>query len=216
MGQFAVIGLGQFGMSVARHLARQGESVMAVDLDQELVDDVAGDVDVALRADATDERTLSELELDTMACVVVAIGANSIEASVLTTALLRQLGVPRIVARAMSDLHARVLRAIGADEVINPEEEMGRRLAARLSEPSILEQLELGDSNLAEVEAPEAFTGKTLAELDIRNKYGVSVMAIQRKDQVIANPQATELIRSGDILVIVGSVASIRRIAALA
>lgn len=216
MGQFAVIGLGQFGMSVARNLSRMGESVMAVDLDQELVDEVAIDVDVALRADATDERTLAELELETMSCVVVAFGAASLEASVLTTALLRQLGVPRVVARAVSDLHARVLRAIGADEVINPEEEMGRRLASRLSQPTILEQLDLGDSSLAEVEAPEAFSGKTLAELKMRNKYGVSVMALQRKGSVIANPLGSEMIQSGDILIVVGAVASIRRIAALA
>ncbi|RAL21244.1 potassium uptake system protein [Lujinxingia litoralis] len=216
MSQFAVVGLGQFGMSVARNLAHQGESVMAIDLDPELVENASQDVDVAIRADATDERTLQELQLDTMSCVVVAIGAHSIEASVLTTALLKQVGVPRIVARAMSDLHARVLRAIGADEVVNPEEEMGRRLAARLSQPSILEQVELGDSNLAEVEAPEVFVGKTLAELDIRNRYAVSIMAIQRGDHVIANPMGGESLKSGDVLVVVGSVNSIRNLAALA
>ncbi|TXD34440.1 TrkA family potassium uptake protein [Lujinxingia vulgaris] len=216
MSQFAVIGLGQFGMSVARNLAHQGESVMAIDLDAELVENASQDADVAIRADATDERTLQELQLETMSCVVVAIGAHSIEASVLTTALLKQVGVPRIVARAMSDLHARVLRAIGADEVVNPEEEMGRRLAARLSQPSILEQVELGDSNLAEVEAPEAFVGKTLADLDIRNRYAVSIMAIQRGDEVIANPMGAESLQSGDVLVVVGSVNSIRNLASLA
>ena len=216
MSEFAVIGLGQFGMSVARHLGRQGASVLAIDMDQDLVDDAAPEVDLALRADATDERTLEELQLNTMSCVVVAIGAHSIEASVLTTALMKQIGVPRIVARAMSDLHARVLRAIGADEVVNPEEEMGRRLANRLVEPSILEQVELGESQLAEVEAPEAFVGKNLIEADIRNRYAVSVMAIQRGEHVIANPRPTEVIQSGDILVVVGSVESIRRVAALA
>lgn len=216
MSQFAVIGLGQFGMSVARNLAQQGESVMAIDLDAELVENASQMADVAIRADATDERTLQELQLETISCVVVAIGAHSIEASVLTTALLKQVGVPRIVARAMSDLHARVLRAIGADEVVNPEEEMGRRLAARLSQPSILEQVELGDSNLAEVEAPEAFVGKSLAELDIRNRYAVSIMAIQRGDDVIANPMGGESLQSGDVLVVVGSVISIRSLASLA
>ena len=216
MSQFAVIGLGRFGMSVARHLANQGGSVMAIDLDQDLVDDVAPYVDVAIRADATDRRTLRELDLDSMSCVVVAIGAHSIEGSVLTTALMTQEGVPRVVARAMSEVHARVLRNIGADEVINPEEDMGRRLATRLAQPSILEEVELGDSHLAEVEAPETFVTKTLAELDIRNKYGVSVMAIQRGEKVIANPRATETIASGDILVIVGSVDSVRKVASLA
>jgi trk system potassium uptake protein len=216
MSEFAVIGLGQFGMSVARHLARQGASVLAIDMDPDLVDDAAPEVDLALQADATDERTLEELQLNTMSCVVVAIGAHSIEASVLTTALMKQVGVPRIVARAMGDLHARVLRAIGADEVVNPEEEMGRRLASRLVEPSILEQVDLGGSQLAEVEAPESFVGKDLIEADIRNRYSISVMAIQRGEQVIANPRPSEVIKTGDILVVVGSVESIRRVASLA
>lgn len=216
MSEFAVVGLGQFGMSVARHLANQKASVMAIDLNQSLVDDIAPYVDVAIRADATDKRTLDELQLETMGCVVVAIGAHSIEGSVLTTALMTQIGVPRVVARAMSELHARVLRSIGADEVVNPEEQMGRRLASRLAEPSILEQVELGDSQLAEVEVPEAFVAKTLAELDLRNKYNVSVMAIQRGDKVNANPRATETLNSGDVLVVVGSAKSVRRIASLA
>ena len=216
MSEFAVVGLGQFGMSVARHLANQRASVLAIDLNQELVDDIAPYVDVAIRADATDRRTLDELQLETMGCVVVAIGAHSIEGSVLTTALMTQIGVPRVVARAMSELHARVLRSIGADEVVNPEEQMGRRLASRLAEPSILEELELGDSQLAGVEVPEAFVSKSLAELDMRNEYGVSAMAIQRGEKVIANPRASETLESGDILVIVGSAESVRRVAALA
>lgn len=215
MSQFAVIGLGRFGMSVARHLANQGEAVMAIDVDQNLVDDIAPYVDVAVRADATDRRTLRELDIGSMSCAVVAIGADSIEGSVLTTALMTQEGVPRIVARAISELHGRVLRNVGADEVINPEEEMGRLTATRLAQPSILEEIELGDSQLAEVESPESFAGKSLAELDIRNKYSVSVMAIQRGDSVIANPRATESLQSGDILVVVGSVDSVRKLAAL-
>lgn len=216
MSEFAVVGLGRFGMSVARHLARQGASVMAIDVDAELVEDVVAEVDVAIQADCTDERTLEELRLETMGCVVVAIGADSIEASILTTALMKQIGVPRIVSRAMTELHARILRSVGADEVVNPEEEMGKRLALRLAEPSILEQVELGENQLAEVEAPEKFVGKSLIELDIRNKYSVSVMAIQRGDGVIANPRPTEEIETGDVLVVVGAVDCIRRVAALA
>lgn len=216
MSEYAVIGLGQFGMSVARHLANQGASVLAIDLNQDLVDDVAPYVDVAIRADATERRTLQELDIDSMGCVVIAIGAHSIEGSVLTTALMTQEGVPRIVARAISELHARVLRNIGADEVVNPEEQMGRRLATRLAQPSIIEQVELGDSQLAEVEAPEAFVGSTLVELDVRNEYGVSVMAIQRGGSIIATPRASEKIESGDVLVLVGSADSVRRLAALA
>lgn len=216
MSEFAVIGLGRFGMSVARHLSRQGASVLAIDVDEELVENVSGEVDVAIQADCTDERTLEELRLDTLGCVVIAIGADSLEASILTTALMKQIGVPRIVSRAMTELHARILRSVGADEVVNPEEEMGRRLALRLAEPSILEQVELGENQLAEVESPEKFVGKNLVELDIRNKYSISVMAIQRGDKIIANPRPSEVIQSGDVLVVVGAVDCIRRVAALA
>ena len=167
VGQFVVIGLGMFGRNVALNLARSGQAVLAIDLDQEEVDRLAPDLDSVIRADATDEEALRELRLERMSCAVVAIGAQSMEASILTTALLRQIGVPRIVARSLSELHARVLRAVGAHEVVSPEEEMGQRLARRLAEPSVLERLELGDdAQLAELAAPESFIGKSLVELD--------------------------------------------------
>lgn len=216
MSEFAVIGLGRFGMSLTRHLSRQGASVLAVDTDQERVDDAAPEVDVAICADATDERTLEELRLDRFSCVVIAVGAEALEASILITALVSQVGVPRIVARAATSLHARILRAVGADEVINPEGEMGRRLAIRLTQPTILEQVDLGDNDLAEVEVPESFIQNSLNELDIRNRYHVSIIAIQRQDKVIANPRGTELLRSGDILIVVGAPDDIRRLAKLA
>lgn len=216
MSEFAVIGLGRFGLSLARHLSRQGASVLVVDTDQELVDDAASEVDVAICADATDEQTLEELRLDRLSCVVVAVGAEALEASILITALMSQKGVPRIVARAMTALHARILRAVGADEVINPEAEMGRRLALRLAQPTILEQVDLGDSQLAEVEVPESFVQRSLLELDLRNRYQVSVIAIQRQGTVIANPRATETLASGDVLIVVGALDPIRRLANLA
>ena len=212
-----MIGLGRFGSALAKALTQQGMSVLAIDNHSERVESVASFVDMAVTGDTTDEQVLDDLHIQRMTTVIVAIGAESREASILTTALLRQRGVPRIIARAVSDLHRRVLQAVGAHEILNPENEMGRRLAVRLSNPSIIDRLELGDNaEIAEVEAPEAFVGKTLMALDIRNRYHVSVVAIRRKEGLIANPRATEEIASGDMLLLLGTPTEIRRVAALA
>jgi trk system potassium uptake protein TrkA len=139
------------------------------------------------------------------------------EASILTTALLRQIGVPRIVARSLSELHGRVLRSVGAHEVVSPEVEAGQRLARQLAEPGVLERLELGDdAQLAELSAPEAFIGRSLVELEVRRRYDVTVVAIRRELAVRANIAPGERIQSGDVLVVIGDPAGIGRLAALA
>jgi trk system potassium uptake protein TrkA len=215
-GEFAVIGLGQFGRAVARCLAREGQSVLAVDLDPERIERVADDVDAAVALDATDEEALAGLELERLSCVVVTLGQRAREASILTTALLRQHGVPRIVARAHSYLHARVLRAVGAHEVVDPENEMGERLALHLAYPGIEELVQLGDASIAEVDAPESLVGKSLAELELRGRHGVSVLAFRRGDKVKANPRPDDRVESGDELVLLGRLDAIRRLGALA
>jgi trk system potassium uptake protein TrkA len=216
-GQYLVVGLGRFGRTVAVKLAHLGQSVLAVDADRGRVQEVAAEVDAAVTADTTDEEVLRELRPERMACAVVAIGMQSLEASILTTALLRQIGVPRILARGVNELHARVLRAVGADEVVNPEAEIGDRLARRLAQPNVFEQLELGDEvDLAEVAAPEAFVGSSLVDLDIRKRFGVSVVAIRRAGSVHANPEGGLLLESGDVLVVIGKRPAIRRVAAMA
>lgn len=215
-GQFAVIGLGQFGQAIATSLAAQGQAVLAIDNDMGHIEEIQDDVDAAVQADATDENALYGLRLEQMSVVIVAMGAHSIEASILTTALLKEMGVPRIISRASNDLHARILRSVGASEVIDPEQEMGKRLARRLSQPSIVDQIDIGNAELAEVEAPEAFVGQTLAELDLRNEYRVSVLAIRRGDDVDPNPRAQDRLESGDILVVIGRPEAVNRIAALA
>ena len=211
-GEYAVLGLGQFGRAVAKSLARNGQSVLVADRNLEMVQN---EVDAAVGADLTDEDALYELELETMSCVIVAIGGHSTEASIMTTALLAQMGVPRIVARSSSELHSRILRSVGAHEVVNPEGEMGERLARRLYQPNIVDQLELGEATLAEVAAPQSLTGQTLSELDLRNRYQVSVIAIQRGGSIQPNPRANDTIRDGDILVLMGASEAIDQIAAL-
>lgn len=217
VAEFCVIGLGAFGHSVAAGLARHGQSVLAIDADEDLVRSLASELDSVVHADATDEGALRELQVDRMSCAVVAIGIEHMEASILTTTLLRQIGVPRIVGRSLSDLHSRVLLAVGAHDVVNPEREVGERVARRLAQPSILERIELsGNAELAEVEAPEAFAGRSILDLGVRRRYNVSVVAIRRGDEVIATVEPQEEIHSGDILLIVGTADDIAQIASLA
>lgn len=213
---FAVIGMGRFGSSVAITLSQKGYPVLVVDSKKELIDEIAGEVSAAVQSDTTDKDSLLELEIQKFSCVVVGIGATSLEASILTTALLSQIGCARIIARGIHALHEKVLRSVGAHEVVNPEEELGRRLAERLSQPYLLEQFDLGNElRLSEISTPQRFVGKSLQELSLRNRYNVSVVAIYRGDMVIANPKATEVIRDIDKLVLIGSATDVQKLAGI-
>ena len=214
---FAVIGMGRFGSSVAITLSQKGYPVLVVDTRKEVIDEIAPDVSAAIQSDTTDKDSLLELEIQKFSCVIVAIGATSLEASILTTALLSQMGCARIIARGIHALHEKVLRSVGAHEVINPEEELGRRLAERLSQPYLLEQFNLGqDLRLSEISTPQKFVGKTLIDLNLRNRFNVTVVAIYRGDMVIANPKATEVIHNIDKMVIVGSSKDVQKLVSIA
>lgn len=215
MAELAVLGMGRFGRSVARFLTLEGQSVLAVDRDRARLDRVAEEVDSVSVADTTDEGALASLRLDRMSCVVVAMGSRALEASLLTTALLRGLDVPRLVARAFDERHARLLLAIGANEVINPEDEIGRRLALRLAHPDVVDQFRLGDSVVAQVEAPEVFAGRSLDDLDLPGEHALAVLAIHRGDRVIPRPGGDESVEGGDLLVVLGDPEAVRRVATL-
>ncbi|MCK5802274.1 MAG: TrkA family potassium uptake protein [Lentisphaeria bacterium] len=179
--QIAVIGMGIFGREVALSLARRGFGVMVVDHDSDEIEPVKDHVAQAVILDTTDERALLDAKIDEMGVVVVAIGNQHVENSIMTTALVRQIGVPRIIARATSDLHARILRQVGATEVVNPEQDLGRRIASQIARPGLREVLQLaGNVCVAEVPVPASFVGKTIMEIDVRKKYGVNVVGVQR------------------------------------
>lgn len=215
--EFLVVGLGAFGRNVALSLAEAGQSVLAVDSSRDTVQGLSPRLDAVVCADATDEAALRELGVDRVSCAVVAIGAESREASILATAILHQIGVPRIVGRAVSELHARVLRAVGAHEVISPEVEMGQRLARRLAHPNVFERIDLGAlTTLAEVAVPESFAGQSLIDLGVRRKVGVTVVAIRRGAVTLASLDGSEVLASGDVLVVIGPEAAIERLADLA
>lgn len=207
--QALVIGLGLFGSGLARALARHGSEVMAVDIHEGHVDEIAPHVTEAILLDAMDEEALTSLSPEKRNICVCAIGADNREGSIVVTALLKQLGAKHIVARATDPLHARILRLVGAHEVVQPEQHFGERLAMRLAWRNIVNVLPLdGDLVLTEIEAPEALWGRTLAELDLPRRFEVNVAAIRRRAggearATIPDPQTP--IAQGDILMLVST-----------
>lgn len=214
-GDFAVIGLGQFGRSVAHNLVKQGQAVLAIDSNPERCQMIETDVDAVFVADATNTHALAELGLERMSCVIVAMGVRARDTSIMVTALLRQRGIRRIVSRATNELHERVLLAVGAHEIVNPEQEMGIRLAAHLANPHVLDQFLLDREHaVAEVEAPETFVGRKLQDLALRQRSKIAVILIRRGGKVISTIDEDEAVESGDVLVVLGTPLAIRQFAA--
>ena len=203
--QFVVIGLGRFGASVAKTLYSLGNDVLAIDKDEDLIQDISDSVTHAVQMDATDENALRTLGLRNFDVAVVTIGSN-IQASVMVTLLVKELGVKYIIAKGNSDLHAKVLYKIGADRVILPEKDMGVRVAHNLVSSSILDYIELSpDYSIMEIEALNEWQDKTLRELKLRSKYGINVMAIKKGDEINLTPSADDTVESKDIIVAIGS-----------
>ena len=215
MAEFAVIGLGRFGRAVVHNLALEGQEVLAIDRDRERLRMVDREAESTLCLDTTDEGALATVPLGRMATVVVSIGSRAPEASLLTVAVLKELDVPRIVARAFDPRHARLLHELGAHEVLNPEDEMAGRLAARLAHPRISDQIRIGEASVAELELPESFAGSTLGELALGARYDVAVLALRRGTESRLDPGPDERVESGDRAIVMGPAASLERIAVL-
>lgn len=204
MKQFAVIGLGRFGNSVAKSLTVMGYEVLAIDANQESVQEIVSIVTHAVQADATDENALKALGIRNFDVVIVAIG-HHIQASILVTVILKELGVKFVVAKAQTDLHGKVLVKVGADKVVYPERDMGVRVAHSLVSSNVLDHIELSpEHSILEVVAPENMVGKTLRQSALRAVYGVTVMAVKRGNELIVSPSADEPIEENDILVVIG------------
>ena len=209
--EFVVIGLGRFGGSIVNELVDLNVDVMAIDISPERVEDFAQIATTAVAADTTDESALRSLGIRNFEHVVVAIGEN-IQASILTTLILKEIGVKKITVKAQNDYHAKVLQKIGADQVVHPERDMGKRIANNLVSNNILDYLELSDEySIVEIRANEKLAGSTLIDLNIRAKYGVNVLAIKRDKQILVSPQAIEQIKLNDILIAIGSDVDIHR-----
>ncbi len=218
MPQFVVIGLGAFGKKVAVTLSEKGANVIAIDKNKESVEEIKDQVSAALVLDSTDEESMKAADIKDVDAAVVALGDNQEEA-ILITAILKKMGVSKIVARAINQLYAHVLKSVGADNVIVIEERMGEDLAKRLLSPEIYQHVVLTTGHsLVEVEARPEFVGKSLRQLDFRKTYGVNIIAIQKKIPQVNDegkitytvtvndvPGPEDRIAKGDILVVVGS-----------
>lgn len=202
--QFAVIGLGRFGTSLALTLSSLGHDVLAVDTSEQAVQKVANEVTHSVQADARDESALKALGIRNFDVVVVAIG-NDLEANILITVMLKELGIKHVVVKAQSNLHGKVLEKVGADKVVYPEKDMGIRLAQSLVSSNVMDYIELHPNySIMEVLAPFAYTNKTLGELDLRAKYGLSVLAIKKNDTIVVAPGADSKVEKGDALILLG------------
>lgn len=205
--QILIIGLGMFGMALAKTLSDKGMEVLAGDRRQVLVDEAAAFVTEAVVIDATDETALARLHPKERDCAVCAIGDDSKEASIICTALLRQMGAPWVIGRANNALHRRILQLVGAHLVVNPEEEYGRRFANRLLYRNVISDMPLGeDLHLTEMSVHATMVGKTLVELALPKRFGVMVVAIRRgASHKVLQPDPNDPLQPDDRLIIVSS-----------
>ncbi|WP_420544271.1 potassium channel family protein [Tepidanaerobacter acetatoxydans] len=202
--QFIVIGLGRFGLSLAETLYDLGHDVLGIDIDEEIIQNVVDSITHAVKADATDENALKALGVRNFDVAVVSIG-NDIQASILITLILKEMGIKYVVAKAQNELHGKVLHKIGADRIVFPERDMGIRVAHNLTLPNILDYIQLSpEYSIIEISAISSWFNKSLSQLDIRRKYGLNVIAIKRDGDVIISPSGDDVILKGDVLAVVG------------
>lgn len=203
--QFVIIGLGRFGSSLGRELVQLGHEVLGIDKDEERVQDMSDTLTYTVTADCTDEETLRSLGVRNFDCGVVAIG-DDIQSSILTTILLKDLGVKQVVAKALTELHGRVLEKIGVDRVVYPERDMGIRVAHQLVSPNLLDYIELSkEYTIAELAVPQCLDGKSLHDLNPRARFGCSIVAINKPEGIIIAPTATDVLSLRDVMVIIGT-----------
>lgn len=218
MKRFLVIGLGAFGAVLARRLHERGAEVLAIDSDPRAVEELKDAVSRAVIADATDRDALLALGADKYSTAVVAIGENR-EANILVSALLRELGIPILVARATGPLHARILEAIGVSEVVSPEADLGRRLADTLCSDFSMDRFPLAEGvDLGEVPVTPYMVGKSLRDLDLRKRFHVNVVSVQKRGRARATgatrmaplevsslPDPDARLEDGDVLILIGA-----------
>lgn len=212
MRSFVVVGLGRFGTEAARKLYQQGCEVLAIDTDPNLVERVSDDVTQAVVGNAQDKEVLRALGVKDFDCAIVAIG-DSLSDSVLATMNLKELGVRYVVCKAHDETHRQVLKKLGADRVVIPEQENAARLAKSLSSHNVLDYIELSeDYGIIDVPAPKSWWNKSLIELNVRAKLGVNILAVKREGEITVSPSADFRISEGDIMVVLGDTAALKAV----
>lgn len=206
--QFGVIGLGKFGAAVATHLEELGCTVIALDKDPDLVDDIKDEVSFAEVVEATDPEALAATGIKNCDVVVVAIG--EVQSNILVSLVLEELGITNIIAKASSEVHGRVLKKIGVKEVVFPEKDMGTRVANKITSSNILDYISIAkEFDIIEFEVSKKLLKKSLKELSLRNRFGITVIAIKKGSEIIVSPNAEEKIFEGDSLFLVGKTSDI-------
>jgi len=209
--QFAVIGLGRFGSSICNELMNLGMEVLAMDKSEERVNEFATIATQAVIADTVDESVLIKLGLRNFDHVIVAIGED-IQSSILTTLMLKEIGVKHVTAKAQNDYHEKVLRKIGADHVVHPERDMGKRMAHYIVSNNVLEYIELSDEySIVEIRVNQHLVGQSLLSLNIRAEYGLNIVAIKRGEEIIVSPDPADPLQLDDVLIVIGADADINR-----
>lgn len=212
MKSYIVVGLGRFGSEVARRLCQLGCEVLAIDSNEDLVQQISGDVTQAVVADARDKDVLRALGAKDFDCAIVGIGANLAD-SVLATVNLKELGIGRVICKAQDETHRQVLKKLGADQVVIPEKENAQRLAKSLASRNVLDYIELSaDYGIIDVPAPAAWQNKSLIELNVRAKLGVNILAIRREGEITVSPAADYRILPGDVLVVLGGTEALNKV----
>lgn len=225
MKQFVVIGLGRFGSSIAKSLSEKKFDVLAIDEDENRVKEMEGTVSQAVVMDATDEKGLKELGVADFDTAIVSMG-ETVEDSIMITLSLKEMGLRQVIVKAKSELHAKILKRVGADRIIFPEREMAERLAESLASPKIFDFIELSETHgIIEIVSPKKFISKTLSDLKLREKYKVSVIAIKRKvpfskpdgstdfkEEVIIGPGGENEVISGDVIILLGANVDLEKI----
>ncbi|MGA8179079.1 MAG: TrkA family potassium uptake protein [Desulfobacterales bacterium] len=206
MKQFAIIGLGNFGYYLATHLYEKGNDVLAIDKNQNLVQKIKDNVTQAVIADATDLQTIKSLSIPEMDAAVVCIG-NDLSASIHTTLNLKDVGVRKVYAKAISEPHGRILRKVGAQEILFPEKDLAMNLAERLHNPSLLDYLPFFEGySIIELKPKESFVQKELRDLDLINKYGVQVIAIKEiaSGKLAMIPTGKYILKGDEVMILLG------------
>ncbi len=212
--QFVVLGAGRFGSSVAMKLMDLGQEVMVVDNNEDTIQALADKVTYAVQADVTDENAIPALGIRNFDTAVVTIGSN-IQASILATLMVKELGIRQIVAKAQTEMHAKVLYKIGADRVVFPEREMGIRVAKNLTSSNVMDFIELApEYSIVEIAPLFEWIGKSIIELNLRSKYGLNVMAIRKGADINISVMPQDVIESGDVLVVIGHNEDLKKVEA--
>ncbi|MFW5941476.1 MAG: potassium channel family protein [Chloroflexota bacterium] len=203
--EYAIIGLGRFGASLARALMENGNSVLGIDNDAQLVQRISAELTHAAILDATDESALRDVDITSFETVIVAIGAD-FENNLLTTVALKNLGVSHVISKAVTNRQREILLRVGADRVVQPEHDAGLRLAEELMAPTVLERVHLGpDFSAVELRTPRSLADQTLAQLDLRNRLGVTILVIKRDEQLLVSPPGDTVLMKDDLLLVLGA-----------